>query len=260
MGKLGGMNFNKAVNNSGNGLKAKIERNIVAIVNEKGFAMCTNGTDICAVYQRDSIVDSALEALTDLLISIPDNTEELLNKPFRVILPQSIGGLATGSFIDWVRTGKTITKGETMPKERLESFANIMKLMASKYANVELVSDRHQSQEDRKVTDPAWKTLKEEISKAVRGTGALAQGQAKAPEMSAEDKARVAELKAKLAKLEDELLDAETEEDEQKIENKIAKVQSMIARTLANAGQKEETAEETAEKPQVASDIAGLFA
>lgn len=260
MAKLSGMNFGKAVKNTGNDLKAKIERNTVAIVGEKGIVLCTNGADINDVFRNESVVDGAIEALTDLLATIPDNTEGLLDKPVRVVLPRVIGGLATGSFIDWVRTGKAITSGETMPKERLEAYANIMKLMASKYANVELVADRFATQEDKKVTGPAWDTLKAEIANIVRGNSTLVSGAPKAPEMSAEDKARVAELKAKLAKLEDELLDAETEEDEQKIENKIAKVQSMIARTLANAGQKEETAEKTAEKPQVASDIAGLFA
>ena len=262
MAKLSGMNFGKAVKNTGNDLKAKIERNTVAIVGEKGIVLCTNGADISNVYQNDSVVDSAIEALTDMLNSIPDNTEGLLDKPFRIVLPRVIGGLATGSFIDWVRTGKAVTSGETMPKERLEAYANIMKLMATKYANVELVADRFATQEDKKVTGPAWDALKAEISNIVRGNSALvgAGAQAKAPEMSAEDKARVAELKAKLAKLEDELLDAETEEDEQKIENKIAKVQSMIARTLANAGQKETTEEPAQEKPQVAADIAGLFA
>ena len=259
MAKLNGMNFGKAVKNTGNDLKAKIERNTVAIVGEKGIVLCTNGADINNVFRSESVVDGAIEALTDLLTTIPDNTEGLLDKPVRVVLPRVIGGLATGSFIDWVRTGKAVTSGETMPKERLEAYANIMKLMANKYANVELVADRFATQEDKKVSGPAWDTLKAEIANIVRGNSTLVSGTAKAPEMSAEDKARVAELKAKLAKLEDELLDAETAEDEAKIENKIAKVQSMIARTLSNAGQATEEAEETVEKPQVASDIASLF-
>lgn len=261
MAKLSGMNFGKAVKNTGNDLKAKIERNTVAIVGEKGIVLCTNGADISNVFQSESVVDGAIEALTDLLNSIPDNTEGLLDKPYRVVLPRVIGGLATGSFIDWVRTGKAVTSGETMPKERLEAYANIMKLMANKYANVELVADRFATQEDKKVSGPAWDALKAEIANIVRGNSTIFgnNNAPKAPEMSTEDKARVAELKAKLAKLEDELLDAETAEDETKIENKIAKVQSMIARTLSNAGQATEEAEETVEKPQVASDIASLF-
>ena len=260
MAKLSGMNFGKAVKNTGNDLKAKIERNTVAIVGEKGIVLCTNGADINNVFQSESVVDGAIEALTDLLNSIPDNTEGLLDKPYRVVLPRVIGGLATGSFIDWVRTGKAVTSGETMPKERLEAYANIMKLVASKYANVELVADRFATQEDKKVSGPAWDALKAEIANIVRGNSTIFGNSApKAPEMSAEDKARLAELKAKLAKAEDDLLDAEDADAEAKIENKIAKIQSMIARLLANAGQAEESAEENTEKPQVASDIAGLF-
>lgn len=132
-----------------------------------------------------------------------------------------------------------------------------MKLMSSKYANVELVADRHMGKADREVVDPAWKTLKAEIANAVRGNGVMASAKTSKPKMSDEDKARLAELKAKLAKAEDELLDAEDDEVEAKLEKKIAKLQSMIARTLANAGQSEET--EKAEQPKVASDIADLI-
>ena len=86
----------------------------------------------------------------------------------------------------------------------------------------------------------------------------MASAKASKPEMSDEEKARLAELKAKRAKTEDELLDAEDSETEAKLEKKIAKLQSMIARTLSNAGQQPE-AEEKAEQPKVASDIADLI-
>ena len=253
MAKLSGVKLS-SVKGSGNGLKAKIERNTVAIVGEKGIVLCTNGSDISCMYQNDSVVDSCIEALIDMLESIPDNTDELVEKPVRVVLPRVISGIATGSFIDYIRTGKSVTSGEDMPKERLEAYAHIMKLMATKYANVELVADRNMSKADREVVDPAWKALKAEIANAIRGNGAIATTKASKPEMSDEDKARVTELKAKLAKAEDELLEAEIEA---KLEKKIAKLQSMIARTLANAGQTEDTEKE--EQPKVASDIASLI-
>ena len=259
MAKLTGVSLSQVKGNGNAGeLKAKIARNTVAIVGEKGVVLCTNNSDICNMYQQDSVVDACLEALVDLLESVPDNTDELVAKPFRVILPKVISGIATGSFIDYIRTGKSVTSGEDMPKERLEAYAHIMKLMSSKYANVELVADRHMGKADREVVDPAWKTLKAEIANAVRGNGIMASAKASKPEMSDEDKARLAELKAKLAKAEDELLDAEDEETEAKLEKKIAKLQSMLSRTIANAGGQGE-AEEKAEQPKVASDIADLI-
>ena len=261
MAKLTGVTLSQVKGNGNAGeLKAKIARNVVAIVGEKGVVLVANNGDYQAMYQNDSVVDACLEGLVDLLESIPDNTEELLAKPYRVILPKVIGGLATGSFIDWIRTGKAVTSGEDMPKERLEAYAHVMKLMSTRYANVELVADRFASKQDREVIDPVWKALKAEIANAIRGNSAILNGTtsaSKAPEMSAEDKARLAELKAKLAQAEDDLLDAEDEEVEAKLEKKIAKVQSMIARTLANAGQSE--SEEKAEQPKVASDIADLI-
>ena len=243
MAKLNNVSLNQ-VKGNGNTAKAKVERNIVAIVAEKGIVLCTNGSDINSVYQNDSSVDGTLEALVDLLESIPDNTAEIIEKPVRVILPRIISGLATGSIIDWARTAKTITSGEAIPKERLETYFRVMKLVASKYINVELVADRNMNAEDRKVVDPAWKAVKAEIANLVRGNSSIS-APAK-PAISAEDQARLAELKAKLAKVEDELLDAEDEETEAKLEKKVAKLQSMIARLLANSGQKEEKAVEDA--------------
>ena len=258
MAKLSGVTLSNVMGNgNGNELKAKIARNIVAIAGEKGVVLVSNNGDYQAMYQNDSVVDACLEGLVDLLESIPDNTEELLAKPYRVILPKVIGGLATGSFIDWIRTGKTVTSGEDMPKERLEAYAHVMKLMSTRYANVELVADRFASKQDREVIDPVWKALKAEIANAIRGNGVIASAKPAVPEVSAEDKARIAELKAKLAKAEDELLDAEDEETEAKLEKKIAKLQSMLARTLSNAGQQIE-AEETSEA-QVADELKGLF-
>ena len=45
MAKLTGIKLS-SVKGNGNGLKAKIERNTVAIVGEKGVVLCTNGSDI----------------------------------------------------------------------------------------------------------------------------------------------------------------------------------------------------------------------
>lgn len=237
MAKLSGASFKNVKSNGSNGLKAKVDRNTYAIVGEKGLVLCTNGTDVQA-YQGDSVVDTALEALLGLLESIPDNTDELIARPVRVILPRVIGGIATGSFIDYIRTGKTVTTGEPLSKERLESYTRVMKALSTKFANVEILADRHMSKDDReKIVDPAWKALKEEISNIVRG-GFSGVTQAPAvPTVSKEDADRLLELKSKLAVLEDELLDADTDEEEMKIEKKIGKVQSAIARLLTICGQ-----------------------
>lgn len=249
MAKLTGTNFKNVKNNGSNGAKAKVDRDTYAIVGEKGLVLCTNGTDVQA-YQGDSVVDTALEALLGLLESIPDNTDEIIAKPVRVILPRVIGGIATGSFIDYVRTGKTVTTGEPLSKERLEAYTLVMKAMSTKFANVEMIADRHMSKDDReKVVDPAWKALKSEIASIVRG-GFSGVTQAPAvPTVSKEDANRIAELKAKLATLEDELLDADTDEEETKIEKKIGKVQSSIARLLSLCGQGTEETKEVVLDP-----------
>lgn len=254
MAKLSGVNFGKVMaSGKGNTLKAKVARNIVAIANEKGLCVVTNNADYTAWYECDSIVEASLEGLIDLLESIPD-MPELLDKPYRVILPRAISGVATGSFIDYIRTGKTVTDGKEIPEKVLKMYATVMKLMATKYGNVELVADRHASKADSEVRDSAWKAIKAEVTNRVHGKSSASAPVVSGP--SAEDQARLAELKAKLAKVEDELLDAEDEETEAKLEKKVAKLQSAIARLLANSGQK---AEEESSEPQVADDIKGLF-
>lgn len=264
MAKLLGVTLSNVMGNgNGNELKAKIARNVVAIAGEKGVVLVSNNGDYQAMYQNDSVVDACLEGLVDLLESIPDNTEELLAKPYRVILPKVIGGLATGSFIDWIRTGKAVTSGEDMPKERLEAYAHVMKLMSTRYANVELVADRFASKQDREVIDPVWKALKAEIANAIRGNSAILNGTAsasKAPEMSAEDKAKIAQLRAEIEELEDLLDDTDDEVEEAKLQKKIDKKMSRIARIKAMNGTEEKAIEstETAE-PQVADELKGLF-
>ena len=264
MAKLSGVTLSNVMGNgNGNELKAKIARNIIAIAGEKGVVLVSNNGDYQAMYQNDSVVDACLEGLVDLLESIPDNTEELLAKPYRVILPKVIGGLATGSFIDWIRTGKAVTSGEDMPKERLEAYAHVMKLMSTRYANVELVADRFASKQDREVIDPVWKALKAEIANAIRGNSAILNGTtsaSKAPEMSAEDKAKIAQLRAEIEELEDLLDDTDDEVEEAKLQKKIDKKMSRIARIKAMNGTEEKAIEstETAE-PQVADELKGLF-
>ncbi len=254
MAKLSGVKFNQVVGNKGNDLKAKVARNIVAIANEKGLCVVTNNADYTAWYQCDSIVDASLEGLVDLLESIPDNTD-LLDKPYRVVLPRAISGIATGSFIDYIRTGKSVTSGEVMPKARLEMFAKVMKLMATKYANVELVADRHASKADSEVRDAAWKAVKAEVTNRVHGTSAI-QSAPVVSGPSEEDLAKIKQLRAEIDALEDELEDTDDEEMEAKIQKKIDKKVSRIARIKAMSGQKEE---DKAEEPQVADDIKDLF-
>lgn len=255
--KLGNVSYSQVQGNGkGNDLKAKIARNVVAIANEKGLAVVTNNADYTAWYQCDSIVDASLEGLVDLLESIPENTAELLAKPYRVVLPRAISGLVTGSFIDYIRTGKSVTDGKEIPQARLEMYAKVMKLMSTRYANVELVADAHASKFDREVRDSAWKAVKAEVTARVHGNSSAVQSAPVVSGPSEEDIAKIKQLRAEIEALEDELEDTDDEEMEAKIQKKIDKKVSRIARIKAMSGQAEETVEE---EVQVADDVKGLF-
>lgn len=259
MAKLNGVNLN-TVKSTDKGLKAKVERNVVAIVGEKGWSVATNGKDICNLHNvPESTVSADLEALTEVLASVPTN-DTIIANPVRIVLPRVIGGLATGSFLDYIRTGKTVTTGEAIESTRLEAYKTIMALFAERSFNVELVSDRNMSKQDREVVDSAWKALKDEIAKLVRGTGSALSGAVQqapvASGLSAEDEAKIAELKAEINALEDELDDADDEEVEAKLQKKIDKKIARINRIKAMAGQ-EEVKEE--QKPADNSEFASAF-
>ena len=227
MAKLNG-NFNTTTTKSDDKQEVRAERNTYAVVNEKGVALITNLNGDDSWYQNDSIVDSALEAVIDKVESIPENTAEIISKPVRILLPRSISGLANGNLIDYIRTGKTVS-GKDIPKERIESMCKLMKLMSTRYANVEIVSDNNIRKDEREgIVTKAWDAFKEEISKATRrGFGAEPAQQVVVQQVAFDD-SKFKEYQAKLAKLQDALIDAEDEDEEAKLERKIAKVKDAM--------------------------------
>ena len=157
--------------------KCKVDRNIVALVNEKGLAYATNGNDIKDWYRNSNTIDAAIEGLIDILERVPDNEgNNLIAKPYKIVLPKILSGIVTGAFLDWVRTGRTIGTGEPIPEDRLANYAKIMKLVSRKYGNVQLVADFQVNKKDEtttKIVNSAWDTLRAELAKVVQGTSAL---------------------------------------------------------------------------------------
>ena len=249
MAKLNG-NFNSFINNkSDDKEEVRAPRDTFAVVNEKGVALITNLNGDDSWYQNDSIVDSALEAVIGKVESIPENTAEIISKPVRILLPRSISGLANGNLIDYIRTGKTIS-GTELTKERIESMCKLMKLMSTRYANIELVADNNIRKDEREgLVSKTWEYFKEEISKATRRGFGAEQPVQQVVQVEFDD-TKLKEYQAKLNDLEDKLIDTDDDEEETKLEKKIAKVQKAIERQYAmmqkatGASHVEETVEE----------------
>ena len=246
--------------------RVKVNRHRVAITVSNGIVLLTDGKDIKDIYMTEegkNITDTCLEALIAFLETVPDNTEECIAVPHRVILPGALGGLASGSFMDWYRTKKTVgsknSPSKDIPAERIENYAKVLNLVSSKFVNVELIDDNYKSKEDSTFVDPFWKEVKGISLQAVKDTmnGSVAPVQApKASELSDEDKAKIEQLKAEISALEDELDDTDDEEVEAKLEKKITKKMSRIARIKAMAGQEEVSEEKQAvESDDVANKI-----
>ena len=225
--------------------EAVTNREFVVICADKSgrvatFAENTKYVESYSRYSNDTKLNM-FEQLRDVLEAIPCHTEELLDKQVAIYVPSAI----TGNLGDMYRSDKYESCQEIM--------LEVDDMLRDRALNCFIVDIRGSQ---ATIVQNAYEFVKEESKRAnaqadgVEYKAPSKSGKASAPEMSKEDKARLAELKTKLAQAEDDLLDADDDEAEAKLEKKIAKLQSMISRLLANAGQKAETkAAESAQQP-----------
>lgn len=128
----------------------KVKRNTVVIAGKDGVAHLLNkDDDIFKCCEEDSTMTAELKLLIELLEEIPNN-DNIIEKPYKIILPEGGGGLATGCYLDWIRTGKSIINGRKFSKNTLDLFMKILDLMSHKYLNVELVPETYSTSEEEK--------------------------------------------------------------------------------------------------------------
>lgn len=225
--------------NTNYGERARNNRDYIAIVSKSKLVGIWTGKEetskvIAAPNDRDTRL-GALQLFDEVLDRIPEN-HDLLDKQV------AIYGL--DCLVNCIlRPGDVVRSTEISDEVKEMIPALVEKYIARNY-NCFLVSEKGSN---ATIVGEGFDWLQEMAERFTAQAMGVnyekkdTNGSASAPEMSAEDKARLAELKSKLAKAEDDLLEVEDEETEAKLEKKIAKLQSMIARTLANAGQNIET-------------------
>ena len=255
------MRSNYGRGNSGNQQQQSTRKDTTseAVTNRDFVVICADRSGRVATFaENNTYVESyskysndtklnMFEQLRDVLETIPCHTEELLDKQVAIYVPSAI----TGNLGDMYRS------------EKYESCQEIMlevdDMLRDRALNCFIVDIRGSQ---ATIVQNAYDFVKEESKRAnaqadgVEYKAPSKSGKASTPEMSKEDKARLAELKTKLAKAEDDLLDADDDETEAKLEKKIAKLQSMISRLLANAGQKAEAKTAEPAQPQVEDEFA----
>ena len=222
--------------NTNYGERSKNNRDYIAIVSKNKLVGIWTGKEetskvIAAPNDRDTRL-GALQLFDEVLDRIPEN-HDLLDKQVAIYCLDCL-------FNCILRPGDVIRSSEISDEVKEMIPALVEKYTARNY-NCFLVSEQGSN---ATIVSEGFDWLQEMAERfTAQAMGVTYEkkdtnANSSAPEMSAEDKARLAELKTKLAQAEDELLDADDEEIEAKLEKKIAKLQSMIARTLANAGQK----------------------
>ena len=222
--------------NTNYGERARNNRDYIAIVSKSKLVGIWTGAEesskvIAAPNDRDTRL-GALQLFDEVLDRIPEN-HELLDKQV------AIYGL--DCLINCILRPGDVVRSTEISDEVKDMIPALVKKYTARNYNCFLVSEKGSN---ATIVTEGFDWLQEMAERlTAQAMGVTYEkkdtnANSSAPEMSAEDKARLAELKTKLAQAEDELLDADDEEVEAKLEKKIAKLQSMIARTLANAGQK----------------------
>ena len=138
----------------------------VVSVNDMALAMTLSASKKSYTHIKKvgaSNIVNNLVLLRDLLGTI-DNNDNITNEPMMIVLwhKSPIVGFAIGSFVDYIRTGRT-NSGRVFTEEEMALIRECAELYANKCLNVRITTDEFISNKDRAtktLIDCAWKQVK----------------------------------------------------------------------------------------------------
>lgn len=202
----------------------------IFITGKENIAVKMNKEGQAVVVEGNGTVEALLLAVKSCLEKVAVNSDNS-GEPTVIFLPGYIRGLASGSVMQYVRTGKT-GGGKDIEASDLELYKEIMMMYGERNLNVmfrdaQYIGKSEEEQVLRKLNDKAWEAVKSEAKKrALNGTSA------KPAEPQVNPK-----IVAKIAELEEQLMDAILEDDEElekSLETKIAKLKAKFGVTKAD--------------------------
>lgn len=144
-------------------------KNVVVVAMNNCALISNNEKKVSTVMNATDNTVASLQVMKAFLQSVPTN-EELVDEPYQLILGEksSIKGFATGTHLQYIRTGANAT-GKEFTEEQLDLIKEVAVLLAERGLNVKVTTDKFISYKDkqgRAIIDFAWNTLKLEINKA----------------------------------------------------------------------------------------------
>ena len=142
---------------------------IIAMNNVSVAVVVNNGKNQYKATQASTNKIALLENIKSALSGIPtnDNTDTDIRQII-VGSKSPVIGLVTGTWRQYIRTGKT-AKGNEIPQEELALWNEIASLYAERCFNVQFTSDQYIGKNDRATKDliaVAWELVKQEVRKA----------------------------------------------------------------------------------------------
>ena len=142
---------------------------IIAMNNVSVAVVVNNGKNQYKATQASTNKIALLENIKSALSGIPtnDNTDTDIRQII-VGSKSPVIGLVTGTWRQYIRTGKT-AKGNEIPQEELALWNEIASLYAERCFNVQFTSDQFIGKNDRTTKDliaVAWELVKQEVRKA----------------------------------------------------------------------------------------------
>ena len=104
-------------------------KNVMIVARQGNAVALGEGTKICK--SATGVFMPSLEALKEVLMAIPTEPCETVN----IHIMDTIQGLVSGSAVEYVKTGKTLS-GNALTNEEIESFKEVYKLYAERILNV----------------------------------------------------------------------------------------------------------------------------
>lgn len=189
------------------------KENIAIRMNKDGKGIATVGKDTVEALLL------SVKACLEKVATNDDNSQE----PVTVFLPGHIKGIATGSVMHYIRTGKTGGDKE-ITQSNLDLYREVMTLYGQRNLNVSFRDAQYFGKSESEVklkelNDKAWKLAKDKAKERALSGANVAPAQ---PEVNPK-------VLAKIAELEEQLMDAmldDNEELEKELDAKIAKLKA----------------------------------
>ena len=192
----------------------------------------------------NSSTAAALMAL-EFALNKASNNDTLDKDVLRIYVPDMIKGFAMGSYVDYIRTGKT-SGGRQFTEEELALVKTCARLMCDKGLNIKVTESKYMTKELKPFRDEVLKVAKELKINAPAQTAAPVQQVAVNPNQKLIDK-----LQEKMAQAIDDC-DLDLYE---KLEEKLLKLTNVVPQVqnapVQNAPQKPETEEPEEEEEEL---------